>query len=400
MMSNPKITVIIPTRERCETLGASIRTCIEQDYDNLEIIVSDNVSRDRTEAVVRSFVDPRLRYIKTDRRLSMTGNYEFALSHARPGFVTIIGDDDGLMPGAVATVADLIKQTGTKAIVSSMIDYSWPNHPFEPVRNRMYIRKMGRRVERKSAKAEVNRLLASIHGSHKAAYWDLPTVYRGFIATEIIQRASSDGRYFHSMTPDVYSAFVNSLALDDFLRIERPLALEGVSGRSNGASQDYGIDRSEETKFIAEADVGFHPDLIYAPSIHIIVGEAFLQARSRFPDACNDFKFDVALICGAALRDAGGPNKDRVVQAVNEILARHEVPAVPPQTTISPVTAAWQRLVETFTAGELDCAAFGVRDVYQASLLAHHLLISCHEGGVSYGAARCLSKLGKRIGWK
>ena len=66
-VNEPRITVIIPTRERCETLGASIRACVEQDYDNLEIIVSDNASQDDTESVVHSFRDSRLRYIKTDR---------------------------------------------------------------------------------------------------------------------------------------------------------------------------------------------------------------------------------------------------------------------------------------------------------------------------------------------
>ena len=48
-MINNKFTVIIPTRERAETLYYAIKTCVEQDYENLEIIVSDNASQDDTE---------------------------------------------------------------------------------------------------------------------------------------------------------------------------------------------------------------------------------------------------------------------------------------------------------------------------------------------------------------
>ena len=399
-MSNPRITVIIPTRERCETLGASIRTCIEQDYDDLEIIVSDNASRDDTEAVVRSFSDPRLRYIKTDRRLSMTGNYEFAVSHARSGFVTIIGDDDGLMPSAAATVADLVKQSGTKAIVSYMIEYCWPNHQLEILRNRMFIRKMSRRIECKDSRAEVKRSLAALQGRQGAAYWELPTIYRGFIDTDVIQAASCDGRYFHSMTPDVYSAFANSFVLDKFLRIDQPLTVEGISGRSIGASQGYGVNNFEEKRFVEEADVAFHPDLIYTPSFEVVISEAYLQARSRFPDACKDHNFSIARVCGTVLRNSGGPNRDRIVRAVNEILAKHKAAAVDSETLFSPWNAAWQRLVQAFTGGEVDCAIFGVRDVYQASLLAHYLLTLRHEGGISSGFSRVLSKLGKKIGSK
>jgi glycosyltransferase involved in cell wall biosynthesis len=399
-MAEPRITVIIPTRERCETLGASIRTCVEQNYDNLEIIVSDNASRDDTEAIVRSFTDPRLKYIKTDRRLSVTGNFEFALGHAQSGFVTIIGDDDGLMPGAAAKVADLIKQTGTKAIVSYAIRYNWPNHQFDRVRNRMYIRRVGRRIECKDSSAEVSRVLACIQGGPPAEYWELPDLYRGFVAMEVIQAALRDGRYFHSMTPDVYSAFANSFCLKKFLRIDQPLAVEGVSGRSTGASQGFGISNSEERRFVEEADIAFHSDLIYAPSFNIVIAEAYLQARARFPEACKDHDFSIARVCGTALRDASGPNRDRTIEVVNDILAKHKVAAVYPNPLSSQVHRAWQGFFDAFRGGEVDCEMFGAQDVYQASLLAHHLLTLRHEGGVSAGASWVWSKLQKKVGWR
>ena len=53
-MVNQKFTVIIPTRERCEVLWACLKTVTAQEYENLEIIVSDNVSADATVDVVRS----------------------------------------------------------------------------------------------------------------------------------------------------------------------------------------------------------------------------------------------------------------------------------------------------------------------------------------------------------
>lgn len=399
VMTEPKITVIIPTRERCETLGASIRTCVEQDYDNLDIIVSDNASRDDTEAVVRSFTDPRLRYIRTGRRLSMTSNFEFALGHARSGFVAFIGDDDGLMPRAIARVSDLIKQTGTKAIVSYSVDYGWPNHPFENVRNRMYIRKLGRNAEVRKSGDDVERLLAFIHGKDRADYWELPTLYRGFIATDVIQAVRREGRYFHSMTPDVYAAFANSFIMESFVRLDQPLTIEGVSGRSNGASLSYGINNAEEKRFIEENDLAFHPDLVYAPSIHIIIAEAYLQARSRFPDACESHDFRIARICGTALRDASGPNRDRIIQAVADTLAKHGLAEADRGPPPSALHTAWQRFVGAYSSDEVNCELFGARDVYQASVLADHLLTLHYEGRMRSGASRVLRKLRKKFGY-
>jgi len=64
-----KVTVVIPTRCRPDTLAKSLQTAIHQDYPNLEIIVSDNFSEDDTEAVVRSANDPRIRQLALKLRL-------------------------------------------------------------------------------------------------------------------------------------------------------------------------------------------------------------------------------------------------------------------------------------------------------------------------------------------
>ena len=79
----PFMSVIIPTRERCETLHSSLQTVCGQDFADAEFIVSDNVSGDDTAAIVASFNDPRIRYIRRPKRLSMSDNYSLALSHAR-----------------------------------------------------------------------------------------------------------------------------------------------------------------------------------------------------------------------------------------------------------------------------------------------------------------------------
>ncbi|MFC2016527.1 glycosyltransferase family A protein [Chloroflexota bacterium] len=47
-------TVVIPTRERYDTLGHALHTCVIQNYDNLEIIVSDNFRQDHTPEIVES----------------------------------------------------------------------------------------------------------------------------------------------------------------------------------------------------------------------------------------------------------------------------------------------------------------------------------------------------------
>jgi glycosyltransferase involved in cell wall biosynthesis len=78
-MSAPKLSIVIPTRERAVTLRHTLRTLIDQSYSSCEIIVCDNASTDNTRDVVESFFDSRIRYINPGRRVSMSENWEFAL---------------------------------------------------------------------------------------------------------------------------------------------------------------------------------------------------------------------------------------------------------------------------------------------------------------------------------
>jgi glycosyltransferase involved in cell wall biosynthesis len=399
-MNNPRITVIIPTRERCETLKASIRTCIEQDYDNLEIIVSDNASRDDTEAVVRSISDPRLRYIKTDRRLSMTGNYEFALAHVRPGFVTIIGDDDGLMPGAAGDLAKLVKEFDVKAVVGTRPQYFWPNYPVASYSNKLFLdiknRPLHEYVDSRSEVASV----VSFRDRGRGYYWGLAGVYTNFVATDVIESAIREGRYFHSMTPDAYSAFANSLCLARFLKTNKSLVMIGTSGKSIGASQVLGVNREQEKLFVDESDLSFHDDLCYAPSMAILMAEAYLQARSRFPDACTQHDFAVSRVCAAAVGEASGPNKDRVIWAVREIAAKHGIElSVAKPSIVEKLMATWTLVGDVYSQCEVDCTSFNVKDVYEASVLAQHLLAFRGGHGLSSGFTLVIRKLKQKMGY-
>lgn len=109
-------TIIIPTRERSDTLRFSIANALSQDYGNFEVLVSDNNSMDDTKDVVLSFRDERLRYVNTSKRVSMSENWEFALNHVARGWVTLLGDDDALLPGALRRVNEIINKTRLLAI--------------------------------------------------------------------------------------------------------------------------------------------------------------------------------------------------------------------------------------------------------------------------------------------
>lgn len=308
MPSQPKFTVIVPTRERADVLGPALKTVVEQDYDNLRILVSDNFSNDSTRDVVASFHDPRITYANTGKRLSMSHNWEFALTQITDGWVAFIGDDDGLLPGAIARAADIAREYRVQAIGSRNAPYTWPHPPHQPHGKLSISLKRGVDVFDSNA-----RLMDIVHGH--GTYSALPMLYTGgFVDFGVIAQARAiDGTFNHSINPDVYSAVVIAKLTDRFAYSNEPMAIGGSSRHSGGTSFFSGgiTEKSSDSparKFFSEANIPIHPDLaatpdeVLPPSIELLVYEAILQAEYIPPSfkALTSHAEQLAILIGKA----------------------------------------------------------------------------------------------------
>ncbi len=107
-----KLSICIPTYNRAAHLADclnSIILCDVQSNFNFEVCISDNGSTDGTEDVVRvaqSVIN--IKYHKNAVNLGMTRNFLNVVSMAEGDFVWMIGDDDLLVPNAIAKLYRLI----------------------------------------------------------------------------------------------------------------------------------------------------------------------------------------------------------------------------------------------------------------------------------------------------
>lgn len=274
-----KFTVIIPTRERADTLYYSLKTCVTQDYDHLEILVSDNYSQDNTREVVESFEDPRIRYINTGRRVSMTANWEFALSHVDTGYVTYIGDDDGLLPDAISDVRELLEEFPAQVLSNYPVAYHWPTFHDTRLANLII-------VPTQCTLYQVNgSAVLRAAGNCIIRYGTIPMLYNSFVNMTVCSALKKGtNRFFHSMSPDIYSGFAIMSMEPNWLYWTRPFYITGRSCHSTGAAC-LRADPTDSiyTTFFEEAD-----QMPCHPKMRIIPGagwcgylEAMLQAKDQ-----------------------------------------------------------------------------------------------------------------------
>ncbi|OLP18618.1 hypothetical protein BST81_10045 [Leptolyngbya sp. 'hensonii'] len=99
MDSQPLVSVLIPTYNRCQLLTKAIRSAQIQSYEALEIIVSDNASQDETPALIRPIAaaDARVRYFRFDQGVEPAQNWRNCLHLATGKYCFILCDDDFLL---------------------------------------------------------------------------------------------------------------------------------------------------------------------------------------------------------------------------------------------------------------------------------------------------------------
>lgn len=286
--AKPFISVIIPTRERADTLLFTIKTALDQHSSNYEVIVSDNFSQDNTKKVVKSFSDPRLVYVNSGRRLSMCDNYEFGLEHARGEYIIFIGDDDAIMPGAIDKLHLTTKSNPGLVYYWSYPLYTWPKNGQGA--SAYYLSANNNHPSKINLKKIAFRFIAVMRESGQ-----LPSAYHGAVAKSILDMIKKQtGRVFHSTQPDLFTAFAIPAFCDTAINVGYAVTVQGRSPKANSAVA-YDRDSRVNTEKMLQEYGGYkiHPTLF--PKIDLlanVIQDAILVAMDKFPQFYRSIGFN------------------------------------------------------------------------------------------------------------
>lgn len=105
---NPRVSVIICTHNQAESLSRAIASILNQNYDNIEIIVSDRNSTDKTPELIKSYHNS-VRYIRQSNADIISARNQ-GLEIARGEFVLFIDADSILLPNSLSRQVDCFER--------------------------------------------------------------------------------------------------------------------------------------------------------------------------------------------------------------------------------------------------------------------------------------------------
>ena len=132
-MLSPMITVAVPAYNRPDELGSLLKTILDQDFVDFDVLVVEDCSprqaeiKQVVEQAARQRGHVRVRFVANPRNLGFDGNLRQILELSEGEFTLFMGDDDLLRPSALARVGSIIAKTENLGVLLrsyESIDYA------------------------------------------------------------------------------------------------------------------------------------------------------------------------------------------------------------------------------------------------------------------------------------
>jgi glycosyltransferase involved in cell wall biosynthesis len=285
MVNHPLFSIVIPTRNRAQLLPNALQSALEQTKNDYEIIVSDNNSTPETEQVVRRLGDSRVRYVRVDRTLAMPDSWEFAVSHARGEYITILSDDDALSPTLLERLDQLLKDKPVKLISWIRYLYVMNDWYVEPERNKLYLGLVSGRAEERSSEVMLRQWFDGC-----TYYSQAPMLFNACCHRSIIEGIKKKaGRLFLGAAPDIASSLALLSEIPSFTFVDDVFSLAGSGKQSIGANSMHGRGGVFQD-FITELNHDDYPRGPFkAVMLTTAVADTLLRVKEALPVALADY---------------------------------------------------------------------------------------------------------------
>jgi hypothetical protein len=282
----------------------------------------------------------------------------------------------------MALAAQLIDKTTTSALVWNKVQYHWPDHIVPEQRNHLQL-SLSQNIEVLKSKEMMQRLRR-----YEIGYDSLPCLYNAFVSVPLLHhiRELSGGKFFHCVSPDLYSSVALAAFVPQYLRCSFALTINGASRHSIGTA---GIlkrnDQSPAQKFENELKTRFHPLVPQAPVQSFGITDALLQAQTFLPGKSEFYQVDFNAAARSAaeqMRTWSPTAYKHGLEFLREFGRRNNIEAYVEQliasTTNQPVAPADIRRNDGFNPENqlltMDSSLLGIENVYDAGLICSYLM--------------------------
>lgn len=231
-------SIVIPVRNNIETLKHTLRTCLEINYENFEIVVSDNSDDNELKYYIEGLNSPKINYYKTPINLHLTKSFEYACLMAKGEFLIPIGADEGVLKKSLGILDSILKQYPDDDIFSwGTLSYNWPKTLNASESDKLVIGEMFSKHDQNAVQIinSSEKLLRVI--KQEDPILTMPTIYQrsGMRKRFLLKLLEKTGGLMYGISQDVYMGVQILISTERYIYINKPIVMIGNSSYSIGA---------------------------------------------------------------------------------------------------------------------------------------------------------------------
>jgi len=117
----PLVSVVMPAYNREKYIEESIKSILNQTYNNFEFIIVDDGSTDDTEKIINTYKDKdnRIVYIKNEKNMGISKTRNRGMDEAKGKYIAIMDSDDISLPERLEKQVKYMEENGNCGIVGS-----------------------------------------------------------------------------------------------------------------------------------------------------------------------------------------------------------------------------------------------------------------------------------------
>jgi glycosyltransferase involved in cell wall biosynthesis len=123
MSKSPLLSVFMPTYNGERYVREAIESALDNGFDDLELVVVDDVSSDSTVETVESIRHPAVRLIRNSTNLGVAVSRQRSTPHLRGRHVALLDQDDVAAPGRFEQQVNRLEAVGGPDIVGGGVEY-------------------------------------------------------------------------------------------------------------------------------------------------------------------------------------------------------------------------------------------------------------------------------------
>ena len=180
----PRITFGIPARNEAGSISRCLDSILAQNFEDFEVIVSDNASTDSTTEIVRDYAarDPRISLFSFEQNLGVIENFNHVARLARGEYFRWMGADDWIEPTYAADCIAALENNPAAIAATTYFDLEHDRDEYD------YFEYQGEFLESPDPIRRLERMLWLIHegaGVYEPIYAMMR--HRSLIATGLLR---------------------------------------------------------------------------------------------------------------------------------------------------------------------------------------------------------------------